>query len=784
MAWQTMSQDQNRESLKNLKPEDVQRLEVLSKIGKRINTPERFSEALQAVLDSVVESMEADRGALFLADKNVGPPTLRLWVDNLATDDQDGFRFSSTVVDKVWCEEKPLAEVDTQQNEDFASVASIQAEGIRSVICVPLIGRESKLGVLYLDNRLSRAFTVADLQMLDVIADLASTALERARFFEDLQSLNNELELRVVQRTAEAEQARDEAERATKAKSMFLAKMSHELRTPLNGVLGLTEDLAQREANPALRLQLGQIIESARSLSTLVNGVLDFSKLESENAEMDSHPFLVEDVVAAALATVNYQAHEKGLELQVWVDGSVPIEVEGDSTRLQQILINLLGNAVKFTPQGHVRLLVTTVDDQHVMFTVSDSGIGIPQDKQKAIFTPFAQADTSTTRQFGGTGLGLSISRSLCQLMGGELVLESEAGSGSKFSFTLPLRTRRGFQKPDFKNKKVHLSIASIPQRKALEKTLTDWGCEVLGEIESCDFVICLGDRPPGDEPCLILLEPGEARPEVRENSKEEYLLTPILRSRLNRALDELLGEKVVCELAEEPLPCPPEGSTILVAEDHEINRLVVGRMLEKWGYRCEFAASGSEALELFQKHKPRLVLMDIEMPGQDGFSTARELRGLEGNSPTPVPVIAVTAHLAADLRERCLASGMDDLLIKPLTRSLLAKRLIRWESVLENQLSRETARHDDFEELSDWQQGTSLALESRLTALADGLEAEALEEAVRALESDLFRAGLCGWGGRLVKLARPLDSHQVKALLTDFRQEWRAAAPSLVQGS
>lgn len=775
-----------RESLKNLRPEEIQRLEVLSNIGKRINAPDSFSETLKAVLDAVVDSMEAERGALFLVEDPTVEPKLSLWADHTPGPRSEEFRYSTTVVDKVWRDQKPLAEVDAQENEDLADRKSILAEGIRSVICVPLIGRVSKLGVLYLDNTISSAFTLADLQMLDVIADLASTALERARFFDDLQSLNNQLEQRVQERTAEAEQAQHEAERATRAKSLFLAKMSHELRTPLNGVLGLTEDLARREDDPALRLQLDQVVQSARSLATMINGVLDFSKLESEQTKLDPHPFRLEEAVGAALATVNYEACRKGLELQVWLDDSCPDEVEGDSVRLKQVLINLLGNAVKFTPKGWVRLIVHAPSPGLLQFSVADSGIGIASDKQADVFKPFSQADTSTTREYGGTGLGLSISKTLCRLMGGDLHLESQPGQGSRFTFQASMKFLTAFTPPDFREANLAVTVASAPLKQALERALKGWGATIV-EPDQARVVIYSGPEPVKARAAIRLILPQEDVSEHPATVETRFLLTPVLRSALIQQVRELLAptqkslEQMVTAHAQ---PEPPAGSVVMVVEDHEINQLVANRMLEGWGYTCRFADSGQDAMKLLREEPPRIVLMDIEMPGQDGYQTALKFRA---HGWLHVPIIAVTAHLAGDLRERCLASGMDDLVGKPLSREVLAKRLVVWESVLQGERSRNQARYEGFESLKDWPKRFLGDIEANLSSLEalmkQGREAEALQVATR-LRSLAFSAGLFAWGARLAGLPSQARIPEIKAVFDSFRQEWPTLAPSLVSGS
>lgn len=784
-------------SLKNLSLEDVQRLELLSKVGKRINTPDNFNDALQAILDSVVDSLEAERGALFLCESQ-GEPELILAVDRRQERPEE-FTYSHTVVDKAWKELKAVAVVDTQDEEDLAGAHSIQAQGIRSVICVPMIGRQSTLGLLYLDNRLSDSFTGPDLQMLDVIADLAATALERARFFEALQSLNDSLEATVSERTREAELARTEAERATEAKSLFLANMSHELRTPLNGVLGLTDDLLREEATPSLRLRLEQIGYSARSLSALVNGILDFSKIESGHVELDNHSFSLEQVLKSLLATVAYSAQEKGIDLIVSLSSEVPSEVEGDSTRLKQILINLLANAVKFTDNGWVKLTVETAAPGHLLFSVCDSGIGIPEDKQQIIFQPFSQADASTTRQFGGTGLGLSICHSLTELLGGQLQLESQPGQGSRFFFEVPLQTVKPYRPPEIAGVKIWVEDTNQEHREALLAELRSWKMDIVSESSACQIGIVSSADIGREFPCLHLVSNDEMRHRKLSEigSEHRFMLRPVLREELAENLRALVhlanGARTPVaptKTEDYAVPSPPPESVMLVAEDHEINQLVTQRMVESWGYRCQFASSGLDVVRFFSERRPRLILMDIEMPGVDGYAATRQIRGLELSSFPPnspgefVPIIAVTAHLAPDLRARCLEAGMDDLLGKPLSRSLLASRLLIWESVVEGQTPRSLARLQGHKELTDWPArflSDIHATLSTLTVVADREDQTSKEQTAGRLERLAFAAGLTHWGAQLVNWKTGRSRTPLNEIVANFLQEWKTLAPTLL---
>lgn len=787
-------------SLKNLSLEDVQRLELLSKVGKRINTPDNFNDALQAILDSVVDSLEAERGALFLCESQ-DAPELILAVDRREERPQQ-FTYSQTVVDKVWKELVPVAVVDARDNKELAGARSIQAQGIRSVMCVPMIGRQSTLGLLYLDNRLTDAFTGPDLQMLDIIADLAAAALERARFFEALQSLNDSLEATVYERTREAEEARTEAERATEAKSLFLANMSHELRTPLNGVLGLTDDLLREEVTPSLRLRLEQIGYSARSLSALVNGILDFSKLESGRVELDNHSFSLEQVLKTMLATVTYSAQEKGIDLIVSLSPEVPSEVEGDSTRLKQILINLLANAVKFTEKGWVKLTVERSAPEKLLFSVCDSGIGIPEEKQQIIFQPFSQADASTTRQFGGTGLGLSICHSLTELLGGELRLESRLGEGSRFFFEIPLKTVKPYRPPDLRGVRIWVEDTSQVHREALLEELHSWEMDVVSESSACQVGIVSTADIGRDFPCLHLVSNDEMRHRKLTDigPDHRFMLRPVLREELAEGLRALLhlvaGSKAapVSPKSEEyAVPSPPPDSVMLVAEDHEINQLVTQRMVESWGYRCQFASSGLDVVRYFSERRPRLILMDIEMPGVDGYAATRQIRGLEESSFGSqkegdfVPILAVTAHLAPDLRARCLEAGMDDLLGKPLSRALLASRLLLWEEVVEGRMERTTARLQGHKELTDWPArflSDIHAALSTLTVVAEREDQTTKEQTAGRLERLAFAAGLTHWGAKLVNWKTGRSRTPLNEIVGSFMQEWKSLAPTLLHRS
>ena len=778
-------------SLKNLSRDSIAHLGVLSEVGRRINTPESFSDALQAVLDTVVATLDAERGAVFVVDSTTQEPVLSISVDRSAEDERE-FSYSQTVVDGVWKERKSLMVVDAQQNEEFACVSSIQVQGIRSVVCVPIIGRDSALGLIYLDNRISDAFVGPDIEMIEIIANLAATALERAKFFDALQSLNERLEQTVSRRTAEAEQARQVAEEATRAKSLFLANMSHELRTPLNGVLGLTEDLLQGPLEPHLSLRLEQISSSARSLASLVNSVLDFSKAEAGRLVLEERRFELEHMLKSALATVVYAAEQKGLNLEVSVSPEVPTELKGDSLRLKQILVNLLGNAVKFTLEGKVGLRVTR-SSEGIRFCVWDTGVGIAESTLPRIFSPFSQADASTTRQFGGTGLGLSICKTLSDLFGGTIEVSSQIEKGSSFVFTADLEEVAPFRPPALAGKKIWVQPDLLVTDNEVVLQLETWGGTITEHRDEASLhILCDSHLRMEGQPTLALLTNQQLQQGWSEGGflKTVFLLRPALRSGLAESVTRLLGQpsKVAAPPVANPkIPSPPEGTTMLVAEDHEINQLVVQKMAESWGYDVHFVNNGRDVLGKYLALQPRVLLLDIEMPELDGFEAARLVRSQEIESGfTPVPIIAVTAHLAPDLRSRCLASGIDDLLGKPLSREEVAESLWKWEEHRSERLARREIRYEHYSELAGWPQIFISEINGLLRTLEASLASDcrrAPTERLRRLENLSFSAGLLTWGSKLAHFqTNPGDDpNALRKMIEQFQQEWIDLAPTLV---
>ncbi|HXI13469.1 MAG TPA: ATP-binding protein [Thermoanaerobaculia bacterium] len=513
-------------------------------------------------------------------------------------------------------------------------------------------------------------------------------------------------------RSAELSDARRKAEEASTAKSEFLANMSHELRTPLNGIIGMIQLASTSAVNREQQRYLETMRSSARSLMGVLNQTLDLSKIEAGMMALEPVQFSLRALIDEIFRSLSLVAEEQKIELASVIERDVDDDLIGDPLRLKQVLINLVSNAIKFTPAGHVLLMIRTISRSEgridVRLTIADTGIGIPKLKQTSIFEPFVQADGSTTRRYGGTGLGLSISSQIVELMGGTISVESGEEGGSRFSVDLsfPLAEKSGFRKPSFAGIRLAVAVPGI-QGTVIEETALGWSMKVdrhASEFSLLDAVesegnfhlVVLDSRFTADafvtgrkitrlaplRRALIVLLPASAPQHAYASWMEAGASSILYRPVSEASLAEAIARGLAFDDGLEPVrlvrnvvPGSPS-MHVLLAEDNTVNQEIAVAFLVRNGHRVTLAANGEECVSAFQPGRFDAVLMDLQMPELDGFEATARIREIESGSDMRVRIIAITAHALSGDRQRCLDAGMDDYLTKPLDERALIEKL------------------------------------------------------------------------------------------------------------